>query len=141
MKKIFVIDWTLIPLLVLSAASGIGLHIAGHGTEHEVWHNWAVAHVIASVFLLAATIMHIAKHWDWYKGLIKHGIGNKSLATVVLSAVFLFVVATGIALLGWIEGVNSDTGLWHYVAGIAFTIVATGHIIKRIPILRKSIRK
>ena len=30
----------LLPLtLIVSAVTGIGLHIAGHGTSHEVWHN------------------------------------------------------------------------------------------------------
>lgn len=52
MKKIFVIDWTLIPVFVLSAFSGIQLHVAGHGTSHEVWHHWAVFHIIASILFL-----------------------------------------------------------------------------------------
>lgn len=40
MKKIFVIDWILVFVFVLSAFSGIGLHIAGHGNSHEVSHKW-----------------------------------------------------------------------------------------------------
>lgn len=47
MKKIFVIDWILVFVFVLSAFSGIGLHIvAGHDNSHEVWHNWAVFHIL-----------------------------------------------------------------------------------------------
>ena len=42
MKKVFVIDWILIVVFIVSAISGIGLHIAGHGNSHEVWHNWGV---------------------------------------------------------------------------------------------------
>lgn len=34
---------------VASAVTGIGLHVAGHGAGHEVWHNWAVAHVLSSL--------------------------------------------------------------------------------------------
>ena len=49
MKRIFVISWSLIVLFFLSAISGFGLHIAGHGNNHEVWHNWAVFHVVDSV--------------------------------------------------------------------------------------------
>lgn len=53
MKKIFVIDWILVFVFVLSAFSGIGLHIAGHDNSHEVWHNWAVFHIlIAFLFFL-----------------------------------------------------------------------------------------
>lgn len=47
MKKVFVIDWILIVVFIVSAISGIGLHIAGHGNSHEVWHNWAVVHVVS----------------------------------------------------------------------------------------------
>lgn len=42
MKRIFVIDWILIVVFIMSAISGFGLHVAGHGGTHEVWHNWAV---------------------------------------------------------------------------------------------------
>ena len=51
MKKIFIIDWVLIPAFILSAAAGIGLHNAGHGNNHEVWHNWAVAHILSSLLV------------------------------------------------------------------------------------------
>ena len=49
MKRIFVIDWILIVVFIVSAISGVGLHIAGHGNSHEVWHNWAVFHVLGIV--------------------------------------------------------------------------------------------
>lgn len=52
MKKIFAIDWIMIITFVPSICSGIGLHIAGHGTDHEVWHNWAVLHVFSSLLFL-----------------------------------------------------------------------------------------
>ena len=36
--------------LFLSAVfTGTGLHIAGHGNSHELWHTWASAHIVASV--------------------------------------------------------------------------------------------
>lgn len=49
MKRIFVIDWILILVFVVSAVSGFGMHIAGHGNSHSIWHNWAVFHVCGSV--------------------------------------------------------------------------------------------
>ena len=78
MKRIFVIDWILIVVFIVSAISGVGLHIAGHGNCHEIWHNWAVFHVVGSVLFLVAIIFHVATHWGWYKGIIKKGIGRKS---------------------------------------------------------------
>ena len=140
MKKIFVIDWILFFTFVLSAFSGMGLHMAGHGNSHELWHNWAVFHVLSSSLFLIAAISHITTHWRWYKGAIKNGLGKKSKITAVLSVVFLFVSVTGIILLG-INGANSDIGLLHYKAGIATIILCIGHILKRTHLLRKSLKK
>lgn len=91
MKKIFAIDWSLFFVFVLSAFSGIGLHIAGHGINHELWHNWAVFHVLTSFLFFVISIFHITTHWGWYKGIIKNGLGKKSKITVVLSVVFFLV--------------------------------------------------
>ena len=131
MKKIFVIDWILFFAFILSAFSGIELHIAGHGSEHEIWHNWAVFHVLASLLFLIFAIRHIVTHRGWYKGIIRNGIGRKSKVTVILSAVFVLVSITGIALLG-IDGANSLMGQWHYRIGIATIILSVGHVLKRI---------
>ena len=137
MKRVFVIDWILIVVFIVSAISGVGLHIAGHGNSHEVWHNWAVVHVLGSILFLVAIIFHVTTHWGWYKGIIKKGIGRKSKVTAVLSIIFLLLSVTGIVLLG-INGANSPLGLWHYKIGIAMTAIAIVHTIKRLSILRKS---
>ena len=71
MKRIFVIDWILIVVFIASAISGFGLHVVGHGSSHEIWHNWAVFHVLSSVLFLVAIIFHVTTHWGWYKGIIK----------------------------------------------------------------------
>lgn len=126
-------------MFVLSAFSGIGLHIAGHGNNHEVWYNWAVFHVLICFLFFVAAIFHITTHWGWYKGIIKNGLGKKSKITVVLSVVFLLVSVTGIILLG-VNGENSDIGLLHYKIGIALIILSIGHILKRIHFLRKSLK-
>ena len=139
MKKIFVIDWILVFAFVLSAFSGIGLHIAGHGNSHELWHNWAISHVLTSVLFFIAVIFHIKTHWGWYKGVIKNGIAKKSKVTAVLSIIFLFVSVTGFILLG-INGANSDIGLWHYKIGIATMSLCIGHILKRTHLLLKSLK-
>ena len=139
MKRIFVIDWTLIPLFILTTYTGIELHIAGHGNSHETWHNWAVFHVIVSLLFLVAVIFHIITHWNWYKGIISRGLRQKSKVTLWLSVIFIFVVITGIILLN-IEGANFPIGLWHYKIGILMSVFSIGHMLKRIPILRKSLK-
>lgn len=139
MKRIFAIDWTLVPLFILSAYTGIELHIAGHSNSHEIWHNWAVFHVIASLPFLVVVIFHIITHWNWYKGIISRGMGQKSKVTLWLSAIFTFVAITGIILLN-VKGANSPIGLWHYKIGVLTSLFSIGHIFKRIPVLRKSLK-
>ena len=138
MKRIFVIDWILIVVFIVSAISGFGLHVAGHGSSHEIWHNWAVFHVLGSILFLIAAILHVATHLEWYKGIIKKGIGRKSKVTAILSVIFLLLSVTGLALLG-INGANALLGLWHYKIGVITIVVALGHVIKRLPVFRKSL--
>lgn len=138
MKRIFVIDWILIVVFIVSAISGFGLHVAVHGSSHKIWHNWAVFHVLGSILFLIAAIFHVATHLEWYKGIIKKGIGSKSKVTAILSVIFLLLSVTGLALLG-INGANSLLGLWHYKIGVITIVVALGHVIKRLPVFRKSL--
>lgn len=134
MKRIFIIDWILIFAFIASVISGFGLHMSGHGSSHEIWHNWAVFHVLGSMSFLVTGIFHFLTHWGWYKGIAKNGIGKKSKVTAALTVIFLVVSATGIALLAT-NGPNSALGLWHYKTGIIITVIAAGHIIKRIPVI------
>lgn len=138
MKRIFVIDWILILVFVVSAVSGFGMHIAGHGNSHSIWHNWAVFHVCGSVLFSVVAALHIVAHWRWYKGVMKNGIGGKNKFTAVLSIVFLVLSVTGTVLLG-VSGPNSPLGLWHYKIGIIMVVIAIGHIVKRRSAFRKSL--
>lgn len=122
----------LLPLVfVASAVSGISLHIAGHGTSHEVWHNWAVAHVLSSLLWLISGVYHIKRHRRWYKAIASKGIGKKSRMTLALSAAFLIVTVTGIVLIACVDGANSAIGLWHYWLGILLIAFSLIHIFKR----------
>lgn len=140
MKRIFIIDWTLIPLFIFTLYTGVELHVADQGNDHEIWHNWAVFHVVVSLLFLVVVIFHIITHWNWYKGVVSRGIGKKNKVTLWLSMVFIVVAVTGIALLN-IDGANSFLGLWHYKIGIIASILAVVHILKRIRILRQSCKK
>ena len=139
MKKIFVIDWLLLLAGILCAVTGIGMHLSGHGNVHEIWHNWAVVHVLSSLFMLITGILHIQTHWNWYKGLFKWQTKNKSRVTMILSVVFTILVVTGLTLL-FVEGANSEIGIWHWVLGLVMTAISAGHIIRRFHILRKSLK-
>lgn len=140
MKKIFVIDWTLLVAFLLSAVSGIAFHLVGHGASHELWHRWAVCHVLTSTAFLITVLLHIKTHWGWYKGLMKRGLGKKSRVTVLLSCIFTLTTLTGISLL-FVSGANSFLGLCHYRLGIAVLVISTGHILKRHHLLAESMRR
>ena len=140
MKKIFVIDWSLMGIFVLTAVSGFGMHISGTRCSHDIWHNWAVVHTCASIAFLVTGIMHIQTHWGWYKIWFKKGLGNKSRVTALLSIIFIMTSVSGIISFVAVEGCNSPLGLWHYRLGIFITIIGLAHFIKRLPILRKSLK-
>lgn len=137
MKRIFIIDWTLIPLFLLTAFTGIGLHIAAHWNNHELLHNWALAHIIASLLFTVFVIIHVKMHWGWYKGLFRNGLRHKSHITAIVSILFVILALTGYALLE-MQITTSGLGLWHYDVGLLALFLFSGHIIKRFPILRKS---
>lgn len=140
MKKIFVIDWLLVGAFVLSALSGVGLHVSDEVLAHETWHNWAVLHVLSSLLFLIGAVLHVETHWGWYKSLFKNGLGRKSRVTVAVSVVFLLLSLTGVALLG-VDGGGSALGLWHYRIGLVGIVLFAGHVVKRIPLLRKSLAR
>lgn len=127
MKAPFTIKLLLPLSFVASAVSGIGLHIAGHGGSHEVWHNWAVAHILLSLIWLYSISSHIKRHRHWYKSIVSKGIGKKSRMTLLLSAVFLIVTVTGITLMACVDGPNSAVGLWHYRLGLLLIILSFIH--------------
>lgn len=153
MKKVFVIDWVLVPLFAASVFTGFELHIAGHGDSHGVWHNWAVAHVVSSLLFTVFVLWHVRMHWNWYKGLFRTGPGRRrkspgcersgpgirrSRVTVAVSVLFAAVALTGYVLLA-VSGAGSGIGLWHYRIGIAAAVLFCGHILKRASALRKSL--
>lgn len=137
MKQIFIIDWSLIPVFLLTSSTGISLHLAGHIGNHELWRNWALAHIIASLLLTILITIHIKMHWGWYKSWFRNGLGCKSRVTAILSILFFITSITGFALL-WVYGSNSILGLWHYRIGLFTIVLFGGHIIKRFRILRRS---
>ena len=130
-KIIFLTDMALIPVFALTAYTGIELHVAGHGTDHQVWHDMAVFHSIAGFSFLILAAIHVKYHWAWYKALKSKGLKNKSKIVAALSALFIIVAASGILLAFFIDGANTHVGLWHYKAGLVTGVLASLHIFKR----------
>ena len=124
-------DLLLIPVSIASVITGFGLHVAGHDSPHEVWEQWAAAHVVATVLFLVLGILHVWHHWSWYKSLFSKGLGNKSRVTLLLTIAFLSLVVTGIVLIVAIDGPNSTMGYLHYLFGLLLTLLSLWHIAKR----------
>lgn len=123
--------WSIIerimPLAFMATAlTGIGLHSADHSSSHEIWHAWAVAHVISSSVWLLALVPHIKRHISWYRAIIP----KRTWITISLSLVCILVAVTGFMLIAFIDGTRSITGLWHYWLGILLAILTITHIIK-----------
>lgn len=140
MKRIFLIDWAMVATFLLSASTGIALHVAAHGSSHEAWHNHSVAHVVASMAFLIAAVLHVATHYQWYKGIARRGMGRKSKVTMTLTLLFLLSAITGTALL-FVSGPSTAIGHLHLIIATIMTIIAVGHTIKRFPVLRKSLKR
>lgn len=130
--KISLLFEKLLPLaFVSSAITGICLHIAGHGSSHEVWHSWAVAHIVATLIWVISVCFHVWRNRHWYKTFVSKGFIKKHFVNLVLLSLFVIATFTGIILLVYVEGANSSTGLWHYKLGILLLLFSLVHSIFR----------
>lgn len=129
----------MVPVFALSLYTGIELHIAGHGVDHEIWHNWAVLHVVVSLLFMTLGIFHVKSHWGWYKGLRTIGCKGKRKVVLLLSVVFVLVIVSGLSLLFFVDGANSLIGLLHYQIGIVVGVLGILHILKRKQLLCKGV--
>ena len=128
MKKTKTISCALVPLFVLTAFSGVGLHGVGHSGGHGAWHTWAAAHAVAGLAFMFVVLCHVWGHKGWYKKIGKRG--RKDWATVAVSLGFVLVSLSGLFLI-WVEGANSPAGLWHYKIGIVSGVAFGVHAFRR----------
>lgn len=139
-KTLFLVDLLSAISFIPASATGFVMHWAGHQYNHELWHNWALAHILSTLLFTIAIISHIYYHWGWYKSLFIVGLKNKSRVTVMLTILMLVLVFSGNIVLLRHQGPNSHFGIWHYVVGIIFFIISAGHFLKRCKILFKGLK-
>lgn len=140
-RFIYFTDLMLLLVFILSFYTGVELHIAGQGVDHESWHIWAIFHTNASLLFMILGIIHVKSHWAWYKGLRTVGCKGKRKAVLLLSIVFLLAVVSGILLVCFVDGANSSLGLWHYRIGVFVSVLGVLHILKRKRGLYKGVRR
>ena len=121
-------------LLVLAAiVSGFMLH-------RDVWHlhlysnklTWYI-HEVVGLSLIALITIHCIQHSFWFRNFKKIPTQRRRVTTILL--IFMGIVGfTGLVLMC---GSRSETiSHIHYIVGILFTIIATGHVVKRWKIFR-----
>lgn len=140
MKKIFKIDCALYPLGLLTLLTGIGLHLAGHGSSHHIWEIWATVHSVIATAFLVLLLCHVQTHWAWFKHLRQGKGWRKRFLTTVLSAVATYTVLSGMALLA-VWGANTHLGLVHYKTGLVFAVLMLLHGAKRLHIIEKAVTR
>ena len=76
----------------------------GHDGKKDPWNlalglnhgQWADLHIISSLIVSLAMIVHIYQHWPWYKSVLKkRTLIVKNQQVIVLSIIFLSVALTG----------------------------------------------
>ena len=136
----FLVDLLSAISFIPASATGFIMHWVGHWNNHELWHNCAVAHILSTLLFVITIILHIYYHRGWYKSLFKVGLKNKNRVTIVLTILMLVLVVSGNIVLLRHQGPNSHLGIWHYVGGIIFSIIAVGHFLKRCKMLYKALK-
>lgn len=138
MKKVFVVDWSLLTVFVLTLFSGIAYHIEGHQGTTFAWHIWAVVHTVAGLLFCTTVWAHLATHSKWLRTIADRKPDRRRTLVLLLATLLVVTVATGFCLL-FICGANTPTGVWHYRLGIVTGLLALEHTAKRFSVLRKTI--
>ena len=70
----------------LSVVTGIGFHLAGRGSNHEAWHNWAVSHIVSTLLWLIVVVLHTKRYRKMFMSLAKRRAYKKFFPTLVASS-------------------------------------------------------
>lgn len=141
MQKRKLTDWILLVLFVLTAISGIKLHVATEdlGFDHET-HIWSWIHSMIALLFIITAIIHVKHHFTWYKALKyrvnKREIRVRRIAVISTDALYILLLCSGIILIPLPLGTITTVGTFHFVIGIAAIIFSIGHIIKRAKLLK-----
>ena len=124
MNKISKLSITLFASLTICIVTGFMLHI---DVNHHHIADFSIVtyiHLAAATVILWSSYKHIAKHHKWFGAWTK-----------ILAVIGIMVVATGLLIL---FSSAHEFSIAHYVLGIAFTVFAAAHSIKRMARLIKS---
>lgn len=121
--------------VVLSALSGLGLHVAGHVPSHGPAPGAEAFHVLASALFLWLAGAHIRQHRKWYAALCRRSVRGGNL-TLGLTLTLCAVVGSGL----WLctpFGESAGARLWHYRIGLVLLVMAVLHRLRHRPRQRR----
>lgn len=129
------LDFLLIPGFILTAISGLNLHVVHKTLNGNIWgfgfHDWMTIHITIALSFLVLSIVHIYQHWTWFSQLFRSA-KNKSKITIIMAILFLAVSITGLISM-LIE--HSHIGLLHAKLGEFMIIIGVVHFASRFKIL------
>lgn len=129
MNKKRLTDLTQMAATLAAIISGFMLHNHVHHLHlYSDTGLWATHETIGLLIAIAITV-HCAQHKFWFKNYTKIAAKRKRVTTIFL-VIAVFEVLTGGVL--WFGCQSKAVSIAHYGGGIAFTLLAIGHTIKRL---------
>ncbi|HLO59547.1 MAG TPA: DUF4405 domain-containing protein [Bacteroidales bacterium] len=142
----FIINPGLLIFGMASVFSGIFIQVNYHMGQHGdrtlnetgiTYSDWSAFHKISIVAFSAFILVHIYRHWKWYKGVITKKLISKNQQVLVLSLLFILVALTG--LIPWfIDLLNGDQIVResfieiHDKLALILSVYLILHIVKRL---------
>ncbi|MDE5837579.1 MAG: hypothetical protein K2H39_00850 [Paramuribaculum sp.] len=127
------VDFCAMALLLTAIITGMILH---RQVNHLFIYNniflWTT-HEIVGLLLLADLIAHSVQHGKWFTNYEKIPVSRKRVTTILIIVGALLMISGLILMFG---SHSHFISILHYVCGIIFTILAIGHVAKRLKILR-----
>lgn len=127
-NKKFVNDLVAMACMIVAIATGLILHNHVHHIHYyDSVMLWGT-HEAIGLIIAAAIAIHCIQHSFWFKNYTKIPRTRKMVTTILLGLAIIEII-TGLTL--WNGSHSKAVSITHYITGIAFTIIATGHVAKR----------
>lgn len=125
-------------MMVCAIITGFMLHNEVH--HLHIYDNtglW-VAHIVAGVIVAITLALHCLQHSSWFKNYRKIKPKRKIVTTLLFVIACLVIITGTILMLG---SHSNFISIFHYIAAIAFSILAIVHVTKRWKIFSSLFKK
>lgn len=137
-RGLFLIDALLVPVFVLTAYSGIILHVCRENQHNDVAEE-LFFHGISSFVFAVLVAWHVWVHWRWYCNLYRTlRFGWRSTMTLLLSVGVTVLVVTGVGMLLGRPAALLERG--HGVTAVFVVLLGGIHMVGRFRILVRGVK-